>query len=100
MKYVKTFKNFVTEANDLSYWSQYDKSDHNQIEDWMFDEAKTVSEVIALVDKCIINWNKESDKNNKLSKSDESAVGDLAMHYFKQFRSINGNIITAMIAQA
>jgi hypothetical protein len=99
MKHINTFESFLNEANDLSYWKDYAEG-HQQSPKWMNDEAKTVSAVVALIDKCIKNWNQEvEEKGNEIPKSSEKHIGDLAMNYFKQFKSINGHIIDAMIAQ-
>ena len=65
MKYFKLFESFLNEANDLSYWKDYAEG-HQQSPKWMNDEAKTVSAVVALIDKCIKNWNQEvEEKGNE-----------------------------------
>jgi hypothetical protein len=101
MKHIKTFENFLNEANDLSYWKSYDKDNTGQSPDWMSKEAKTTSEVVALIDKCIKHWNDHASKEgtDRVSKPSEKHISDLAMQYFKQFKSINGHIIDAMIMQ-
>jgi hypothetical protein len=101
MKHIQTFENFLNEGNALSYWTQYAKdTSSGQAEEWQNKEAKTTSEVTALVDKCIKHWNKNNQwGESDVPKSSEKHISDLAMQYFKQFKSINGNIIDAMIAQ-
>jgi gas vesicle protein len=100
MKHIHTFKSFLNEGNNLSYWTDYAKDTSGQAEEWKNQEAKTVSEVVALIDNSIKHWNDNADSSSdKVSKSSEKRIGDLVMQYFKQFKSINGNIIDAMIAQ-
>ena len=98
MKHIPTFENFINEGTDLSYWTQYAKdTSGGQAEDWQNKEVTSMSELVALIDKCIKNWNDNGESN--VPKSSEKHIGDLAMQYFKKFKKINGNIIGAMIAQ-
>jgi hypothetical protein len=99
MKHIKTFESFLNEASGLSYWGDYAKDTSGQAPAWMSKEAKSTSEVVKLVDQSIEYWNNEADADNKVPKGSEKRISDLAMQYFKQFKSINGNIISAMIAQ-
>ena len=83
----------------MSYWKDYAEG-HHQSPKWMSDEVKSASEITRLVDKCIKHWNQEAEeKDNEIPKSSEKHIGDLAMQYFKQFKTINGHIIDAMIMQ-
>jgi hypothetical protein len=85
----------------LEYWKDYevDNSPQAGMNKWMADKCTDVSSVLKCVDKSIDAWNKEADSDNKVSKSAEQHVGDLAMKFYKQFGYINGNIISAMIMQ-
>ncbi len=100
MKHIKTFESFLNEASGLSYWADYAEDTTGQAPAWMSKEAKTVSELVKLIDQSIKYWNDEADSaDNKVPKGSEKLIGELAMQYFKQFKTINGNIISAMIAQ-
>ena len=100
MKHIKTFESFLNEASGLAYWGDYDNDTTGQAPAWMSKEAKTVSEVVKLIDQSIKYWNEEADSaDSKIPKGSEKLIGELAMQYFKQFKTINGNIISAMIAQ-
>jgi hypothetical protein len=99
--YISDLKESKTnEGNDLSYWAQYaeDKSPQANMNPWMSDECKTMPEVLKCIDKSIAAWNKESE-DGPISKADEKWVGNLAVEYWKKFKTINGNIISAMIMQ-
>ena len=98
MKHIKTFENFLNEANGLAYWSDYAEDTSNQAEAWMSEPCKDMSSVLKCVDKSIDAWNKEAE-DGPISKSAEQHIGDLAIQYWKQFKTINGNIISAMIMQ-
>jgi hypothetical protein len=39
------------------------------------------------------------DKDADIDPDDEKKLNKLAMDYFKQFKSINGNIVSAMLFQ-
>ncbi len=100
MKHIKTFESFLNEASGLSYWGDYAKDTSGQAPAWMSQEAKSISEVTKLIDQSIKYWNDEAESaEDRVPKGSEKRIGDLAMQYFKQFKSINGNIISAMIAQ-
>jgi len=101
MKHLKTFENFLNEANGLAYWSDYAEDTSGQAEAWMSEPCTDMSHVIKCVDDSIAAWNKaaEADGGDRVSKPSEKHIGDLAIRYWKQFKTINGNIITAMIAQ-
>lgn len=102
MKHIKTFESFLNEGNGLDYWTQYAEDTKNSVGQpapaWMSKPCKTMSEVIKCVDSAIKDWNGTSE-DGPISKSAEQHIGDLAIQYFKQFKTINGNIITAMIMQ-
>jgi len=98
MKHIHTFESFINEAEGLAYWSDYEKDTSGQADKWMSEPCKTTSDVVKCIDKSIAAWNKESEEG-PISKEVEKHVGELAMQYFKQFKMINGNIISAMIAQ-
>jgi len=92
----------LSEGNKLDYWTQYSDNTENSIGQpapaWMSKPCKTMSEVIKCVDSAIKDWNGTSE-DGPISKSAEQHIGDLAIQYYKQFKTINGNIITAMIMQ-
>lgn len=97
----KVLENEVSEAatqgGGLSYWTDYEKG-HMSTPAWMSKEESSMPAVLKLIDKCIDNWNKEAE-DGPITKASEQHIGDLAIRYWKEFRRINGNIITAMIMQ-
>jgi len=89
----------IDEANDLSYWKDYAEGS-NQSPKWYSKEAKTASDVVKLV-KDVINYEIENsdDKDADVDPEDEKALLDLATAYLKQFKSINGHVVSAMLFQ-
>jgi len=89
----------IDEANDLSYWKDYAEGS-DQSPKWYSKEAKTTSEVFKLI-KDVINHELEEmdDKDADIDPEDEKKLNKLAMDYFKQFKSINGNVVSAMLFQ-
>jgi hypothetical protein len=89
----------ANEANDLSYWKDYAEG-HEQSPKWYSKEVKTTSNVVKLVQD-VIDYEIENsdDKDADISPEDEKALLDLAMAYLKQFKTINGNIVSAMLFQ-
>ena len=89
----------ANEANDLSYWKDYAEGS-NESPKWYSKEAKTSSEVSKLV-KDVIDHELEEmdDKDADIDPEDEKKLNKLAMDYFKQFKSINGNVVSAMLFQ-
>jgi hypothetical protein len=89
----------TNEAKDLSYWKDYAEGS-NQSPKWYSKEAKTASDVVKLV-KDVINYEIENsdDKDADVDPEDEKALLDLATAYLKQFKSINGHVVSAMLFQ-
>lgn len=101
MKHIKTYENFLNEAQGLDYWKDYEVDTSIQGGPaWMSDKCTDMSTVIKCIDKSITAWNAEADTpNDKVSKSAEKHIGDLAIQFYKKFGYINGNIVSAMIMQ-
>ena len=101
MKHIQNFENFLNEANGLAYWSDYAEDTSNQAEAWMSEPCTDMSHVLKCIDKSIDAWNAkaEEDGGDRVTKASERHIGDLAIRYWKQFKTINGNIVTAMIMQ-
>ena len=98
MKHIQTFETFVNEGiKGLEYWKDY-AEEHPTAEKWMNEPCTDMSKVLKCIGKSIATWNKESEEG-PISKSAEQHIVDLAIQYYKQFKTINGNIITAMIMQ-
>ena len=91
----------LNEAGDLAYWKQYEVDNSKEAEGWENDKVKTISDLVSLIDKCIISWNKNASREgtDRISKPSEKHIGDLSMKFFKKFGYINGAIIQAMIMQ-
>jgi hypothetical protein len=89
----------IDEANDLSYWKDYAEGS-NQSPNWYSKEAKTASDVVKLV-KDVVNYEIENsdDKDADVDPEDEKKILDLATAYLKQFKSINGHVVSAMLFQ-
>jgi hypothetical protein len=89
----------ANEANDLSYWKDYAEGS-NQSPNWYSKEAKTASDVVKLV-KDVVNYEIENsdDKDADVDPEDEKKILDLATAYLKQFKSINGHVVSAMLFQ-
>ena len=102
MKHIKTYESFLNEASGLDYWKDYEVDTSIQGgPDWMSKKCSSMSEVIKCIDDSISEWNANAEsKDDKVSKSAEKQIGDLAMQFFKKFGYINGNIISAMIMQS
>jgi hypothetical protein len=85
---------------DLAYWKDYevDTSPQAGMTKWMSDKCIDMPSVLKCIDKSIDAWNEEAE-DGPISKSAEKHIGDLAIQFWKKFRYINGNIITAMIMQ-
>jgi hypothetical protein len=56
---------------------------------------------VAKLVKSVIDHELEEmdDKDADIDPDDEKKLNKLAMDYFKQFKSINGNIVSAMLFQ-
>jgi hypothetical protein len=89
----------ANEANDLSYWKDYAEGS-NQSPKWYSNEITSSLGVAKLV-KSVIDRELEEmdDKDADIDPEDEKKLNKLAMDYFKQFKSINGNIVSAMLFQ-
>ena len=99
MKHIHTFESFLNEAYDpLAYWSDY-AAGNGQEPKWYNDEVKRSSDIAKLVDKVIKNDQAEADIPFEVDARDEKALVKLATQYFDQFKTINGNIISAMLMQ-
>lgn len=88
----------ANEAKDLSYWKDYAEGHHSSPK-WYSDEVKSASEIAKLVDKVIKNDQAEAEIPFEIDAKDEKALVKLATDYFNQFKTINGNVISAMIFQ-
>ena len=88
----------ANEAKDLSYWKDYAEG-HHQSPKWYSDEVKSASEITKLVDKVIKFEQSEAEIPFEIDAKDEKALVKLATDYFNQFKTINGNVISAMIFQ-
>jgi hypothetical protein len=99
MKHIKTFENFLNEGNNLEYWKDYevDTSIQGGPKE-MSDKCTTMSTALKCIDNAIDLWNEETE-GDELTKGDEKWIGELAIQFFKKFGYINGNIVSAMIAQ-
>jgi hypothetical protein len=97
----KVLESSEVNETDLSYWKDYEADDSEEAEGWETNKVKSVSDTVALIDKCIKHWNDNASKEatDRVSKPSEKHIGDLAMQFFKKFGYINGAIIQAMIAQ-
>lgn len=102
MKHIHTFESFLNEslneAKDMSYWKQYAKG-HHSTPKWYNNEVKSASEIAELVDEVIKNDQAEADIPFEIDAKDEKTLVKMATDYFNQFKTINGNIISAMIFQ-
>jgi hypothetical protein len=88
----------ANEAKDLSYWKDYAEGHHSSPK-WYSDEVKSASEIAKLVDKVIKNDQAEAEIPFEIDAKDEKALVKMATDYFNQFKTINGNVISAMIFQ-
>lgn len=98
MKNIKLFEDFLNEAKDLSYWKDYAEG-HHQSPKWMSDEVKNISDIPKLVDRVILHDQAEAEIPFDISAKSEKELVKLATDYFKQFKTINGNVISAMLFQ-
>lgn len=99
MKHIKTFEGFLSEGfQNLDYWKDYEVDTSGQAPKEMSDKCTSMSAVLKCIDDAIDEWNTISDEDD-ISKSAEQQVGDLAIQFYKKFGYINGNIVSAMIAQ-
>ena len=88
----------TNEAKDMSYWKDYAEG-HHQSPKWYSDEVKNASEIAKLVDKVIKNDQAEADIPFDIDAKDEKTLVKMATDYLKQFKTINGKVISAMISQ-
>ena len=98
MKHIHSFEGFLNEGKDMSYWKDYAEG-HHQSPKWYSDEVKNASEIAKLVDKVIKNDQAEADIPFDIDAKDEKTLVKMATDYLKQFKTINGNVISAMIFQ-
>lgn len=98
MKHIKTYENFLNEAQGLDYWKDYEVDTSGQADAKMSKKCTSQSEVLKCIDFTIMDWNDESD-SGPISKSAEEQIGKLAFEFYKKFGYINGNIVGAMISQ-
>jgi hypothetical protein len=88
----------ANEAKDMSYWKQYAEGHHSSPK-WYNEEVKNASEIADLVDEVIKNDQAEAEIPFEIDAKDEKALVKMATDYFNQFKTINGNVISAMIFQ-
>lgn len=88
----------TNEAKDMAYWKEYAEGHHSSPK-WYNDEVKNASEIAKLVDKVIKNDQAEAEIPFDVDAKDEKALVKMATDYFKQFKTINGNVISAMLFQ-
>lgn len=99
MKHIHTFESFLNESYDpLSYWTQY-ADGNGQEPKWYNDEVKRAADIPKLVNKVIMYDSAESDVPFDVDPKDEKSLVNLATMYFNKFKTINGNIISAMLFQ-
>lgn len=98
MKHFRDFASFLSESAKLAYWTDYAEDTSGQAAAWMSEPCTVMSKAYQCINKAFDEWNENSDAA-KIDKEKEDEIGVLALDYFKQFKMLNGNIVTAMIAQ-
>ena len=103
MKHIKLFDAFINESelseSKLSYWKDYENS-NPESPDWYNDAARTKIEVIKLLDAVVdYELGEMDDEDASIELSDMGKLTKLVLAYLKEFGSINGNVISAMLYQ-
>ena len=104
---IKSFREFINEslneAGDIAYWKQYERGTSVGAEDFNKKIAKNEKELDALYDEVVMWWDTESEDPNTRSPFGQSKqceeIRDVAKQYLKKYKSINGNVIDAMVSQ-
>lgn len=100
MKYIKLYEEYHYETRDMSYWTGQRSDEYLLYRfSWLATVITKESELSAFVTKCIERWNSEGEKHEQVTKKAANTVQKIALKYFKQFSTIDGVIINAMIRE-
>lgn len=97
---IKLYEEFhsINESN-IDTWLDYEKDTSGQADDWLNDKITSSNEVKSIVKKVVNDWNNNVDLMTDKLKTSQPHVEKLVKEFFAKHKWINGNIISAMLAQ-